>query len=80
MTKLKLVKNKCSGVRVCVPKFGSAALLICSVKLSINHLKHSGNYNVPPALVYKNFAFCPYSAFVFCMILTINSDWFPKQH
>jgi hypothetical protein len=31
-------------------------------------------------LKYQNSTFCPHSVFVFHMVLTINSDCFPKHH
>jgi hypothetical protein len=37
--------------------------------------------HVPRALTYKNFAFCPMKCIcVFRKILTINSDYFSRQH
>jgi hypothetical protein len=41
----------------------------------VNALKPSGNY-IPPALTILNSALCMYG---FCMILSINGDYFRKQ-
>jgi hypothetical protein len=46
---------------------------------SIPHMFNRLLY-IPPAFTYQNSAFCPQSVSVFRMVLTINSDCFPKQH
>jgi hypothetical protein len=48
----------------------------------INPLKHSNNgIYIPPALTLKKLSILPTQCvYVFRMVLTINSDYFPKRH
>jgi len=44
------------------------------------HFKAHGSLYIPPALTFKNSTFCLHCLFVFNMILTTISDYFPQQH